>query len=81
MIKQNWEIFSSKFENKEEIFEWFSYLLFCREFNLPKGWFGFKNQSAIEKEPIQVNDEFIGFKLNFILLHSQIIKMTFLKCL
>ena len=65
MIKQNWEIFSSKFENKEEIFEWFSYLLFCREFNLPKGWFGFKNQSAIEKEPIQVNDEFIGFQAKF----------------
>uniref|UniRef100_UPI0030D98898 hypothetical protein n=1 Tax=Acinetobacter beijerinckii TaxID=262668 RepID=UPI0030D98898 len=65
MIKQNWEIFSAKFQNKEEAFEWLSYLLFCREFNLPKGWFGFKNQSAIEKNPIQVNDKFIGFQAKF----------------
>lgn len=65
MIKSNWEVFSAKFENKEDAFEWFSYLLFCREFNLPKGWFGFKNQSAIEKNPIRVNDEVIGFQAKF----------------
>ncbi|MEQ1161307.1 hypothetical protein ABLT50_15730 [Acinetobacter calcoaceticus] len=66
MIKPDWEIFSAKFSNdKESTFEWFSYLLFCREFNLPRGWFGFKNQSAIEKNPIQINDEVIGFQAKF----------------
>lgn len=65
MIEPNWEIFSAKFDNKEDIFEWFAYLLFCREFNLPKGWFGFKNQSAIEKNPIKFGDEVIGFQAKF----------------
>lgn len=66
MIKPDWEIFSAKFSsNKEITFEWFSYLLFCREFNLPKGWFGFKNQSGIEKNPIKYNGEIIGFQSKF----------------
>ncbi|MDO7397295.1 hypothetical protein Q5X53_06925 [Acinetobacter baumannii] len=66
MIKPDWEIFSAKFSsNKELTFEWFSYLLFCREFNLPKGWFGFKNQSGIEKNPIKYNGDIIGFQSKF----------------
>lgn len=65
MIKPNWEIFTAKFTDKENTFEWFAYLLFCREFELPKGWFGFKNQSAIEKEPLKVGDEVIGFQAKF----------------
>lgn len=65
MIESNWEIFAANFTNKEEMFEKFSYLLFCREFNLPKGWSGFNNQSAIEKNPIQINNEVIGFQAKF----------------
>ncbi|MDV7616031.1 hypothetical protein R4666_12955 [Acinetobacter baumannii] len=66
MIKPDWEIFSAKFSSDKELtFEWFTYLLFCREFNLPKGWFGFKNQSGIEKNPIQINEEVIGFQAKF----------------
>lgn len=66
MIKPNWDIFSSKFStDKESTFEWFTYLLFCREFNLPKGWFGFKNQSGIEKNPIEQGGETIGFQTKF----------------
>lgn len=66
MIKPNWDIFSSKFStDKESTFEWFAYLLFCREFNLPKGWFGYKNQSGIEKNPITYNGEVIGFQAKF----------------
>lgn len=66
MIKPNWDVFSSKFStNKEVEFERFAYLLFCREFNLPKGWFGYKNQSAIEKNPIEHNEEVIGFQAKF----------------
>ena len=38
MIHPNWDIFSSKFSTeKEAVFEWFAYLLFCREFDLSKG--------------------------------------------
>lgn len=66
MIQPNWEVFSAKFStNKESTFEWFTYLLFCREFNLSKGWFGFKNQSGIEKNPIEQDDEVIGFQAKF----------------
>ncbi|BCT88754.1 hypothetical protein [Acinetobacter variabilis] len=66
MIKPNWDTFSSKFStNKESTFEWFAYLLFCREFDLPKGWFGYKNQSSIEKNPITHNGEVIGFQAKF----------------
>lgn len=66
MIKPNWEIFSAKFSSDKELtFEWFTYLLFCREFNLPKGWFGFKNQSGIEKNPIEYDGEIIGFQSKF----------------
>ncbi|MCU4304796.1 hypothetical protein KTH06_02970 [Acinetobacter ursingii] len=66
MIKPNWDIFSSKYStDKESVFEWFAYLLFCREYNLPKGWFGFKNQSGIEKNPITHDGEVIGFQAKF----------------
>lgn len=66
MIKPNWDTFSSKFSTvKESTFEWFAYLLFCREFDLPKGWLGFKNQSGIEKNPITHDGEVIGFQAKF----------------
>lgn len=66
MIHPNWDLFSTKFSNnKEVVFEWFTYLLFCREFQLPKGWFGFKNQSGIEKNPIEYKNEVIGFQAKF----------------
>jgi hypothetical protein len=41
-------------------FEWLCYLLFCKEFNKPFGIFRFKNQSAIETNPIEKNNEVIG---------------------
>ncbi len=66
MIQPNWDIFSAKFSNNQQvIFEWFVYLLFCRELDLPKGWFGFKNQSGIEKNPIEKDGEVIGFQAKF----------------
>lgn len=58
MIKPNWDIFKAKFsENSQNNFEWLSYLLFCKEFNLEYGIFRYKNQSAIETNPIKVNDD------------------------
>lgn len=82
MIQSNWEIFSAKFSNDKELkFEWFSYLLFCREFDLPKGWFGFKNQSAIEKNPIHLGNEIIGFQAKFYTSSLSSHKIDFLEML
>ena len=52
MIKPNWTIFESKFPNKEDAFEWFVTLLFCREFKVKTSLEGYFNQAAIEKNPI-----------------------------
>jgi len=66
MIKSNWNIFKAKFyENPQDNFEWFCYLLFCNEHNQPKGIFRYKNQSAIETEPIEFNNEVIGWQAKF----------------
>ena len=66
MIKPNWDIFKSKFsDNPQDNFEWFCYLLFCREFNEEKGIFRFKNQSAIETNPIEKDGEVIGWQAKF----------------
>ena len=66
MIKPNWDIFKAKFsENPHNIFEWFCYLLFCKEFNKPLGIFRYKNQSAIETNPIETGDGIIGWQAKF----------------
>ena len=66
MIKPNWDIFTAKFsDNPQNNFEWFCYLLFCREFNKDKGIFRFKNQSAIETNPIESEGEIIGWQAKF----------------
>lgn len=66
MIKPNWEIFRAKFsENPQYNFEWLCYLLFCKEFNQPYGIFRYKNQSAIETDPIAKDDNVIGWQAKF----------------
>jgi len=66
MIKPNWGVFKAKFnENPQFNFEWLCYLLFCKEFNKPYGIFRYKNQSAIETNPIEVNGSEIGFQAKF----------------
>lgn len=66
MIKPNWDIFKAKFsENRQNNFEWFCYLLFCKEFNEPVGIFRYKNQSAIETNPIEKEAEIIGWQAKF----------------
>jgi len=66
MIKPNWDIFRAKFsENPQSNFEWFCYLLFCKEFDKPFGIFRFKNQAAIETNPIEKGDEVIGWQAKF----------------
>lgn len=66
IIQPDWNVFRAKFNhNPHDAFEWFCYLLFCREHNLTKGWFGFKNQSGIEKQPLELDDKVIGFQAKF----------------
>jgi hypothetical protein len=66
MIKPNWDIFKAKFsENPQFHFEWFCYLLFCKETNQPHGVFRYKNQSAIETNPIDFYGHFLGFQSKF----------------
>jgi len=66
MIKPNWDIFKVKFsENPQSNFEWFCYLLFCREFKKGTGIFRYKNQSAIENNPIKEGKEIIGWQAKF----------------
>ena len=66
MIKPNWDVFRAKFsENPQNHFEWFCYMLFCQEFNQPNGIFRFKNQSAIENNPIKNDNEIIGWQAKF----------------
>ncbi len=66
MIKPNWDIFKAKFsENPQSNFEWFCYSLFCREFNKTIGIFRYKNQSAIETDPVQEKGEVIGWQAKF----------------
>ncbi|SUD92003.1 hypothetical protein [Psychrobacter phenylpyruvicus] len=66
IIKPDWDIFKAKFStNPQDAFEWFTYLLFCRKHDLKEGWFGYKNQSGIEKQPLELEDKVIGFQSKF----------------
>ena len=65
LIKPDWNIFKVKFKNPQNSFEWFCSLLFGKEFNKPFGIFRYKNQSAIETNPIEQNGEIIGWQARF----------------
>lgn len=66
MIKPNWNTFKAKFnENPQDNFEWFCYLLFCREFNKHLGIFSYINQSGIETNPIIKDNHVIGWQAKF----------------
>jgi hypothetical protein len=66
MVKPDWNKFRAKFsENPQSNFEWFCYLLFCKEFNKPFGIFRYKNQSGIETNPIITGSEVVGWQAKF----------------
>lgn len=66
VIKPDWDKFTSNFsENPQENFEWMCYQLFCREFNKDKGLFRYYNQPALETEPVQIDNDVIGFQAKF----------------
>jgi len=66
MIKPNWDVFKAKFsENPQENFEWFCYILFCKEFNKHFGVSRYKNQSSIETDPVEKDGEIVGWQAKF----------------
>ena len=85
ITKPNWDNFKAKFsENHQSNFEWFCYLLFCKEFNKPLGISRYRNQSAIETEPIIKDDEVIGWQAKFyettLSNHKNDLIETIIKC-
>lgn len=66
LIKTDWDIFKAKFSaNPQNAFEWMCYLLFCNEFSVKTGIFRYKNQSAIETNPISSNGVNVGWQAKF----------------
>lgn len=66
MIKADWNIFKTKFSsNPQDGFEWMCYVLFCNEYGARTGIFRYKNQSAIETDPITVGDDKVGWQAKF----------------
>jgi hypothetical protein len=66
MIKPNWDIFKAKFnENPQKNFEWFCYILFCKEFNKDKGISRYKNQAGIETNPIIFGNDVVGWQAKY----------------
>jgi hypothetical protein len=66
LIKTDWNIFKAKFSaNPQNAFEWMCYLLFCNEFSMKTGIFRYKNQSAIETNPISSNGVSIGWQAKY----------------
>ena len=64
----DWNAFKSKFKDASEIvFEYLSYLVFCRRFGLQFGIAGYRNHPGIEKKSIKVGNECIGFQAKFFL--------------
>jgi len=67
MIKIDWNIFETKFNDQTQAtFEWLCSILFCMEFNLPQGVSRYKNQPAVEVEPIEYNKDYISFQAKYI---------------
>jgi hypothetical protein len=66
MIKPNWNVFKAKFSDDPQFhFEWFCYLLFCKETDKPFGVLRYKNQSAIETNPVDLDGHCLGFQSKF----------------
>ncbi|MCL2610610.1 MAG: hypothetical protein FWE02_02920 [Defluviitaleaceae bacterium] len=62
----SWRIFENKFSGRETTeFERLAYSLFCAEYGLEWGIFGYRNQTGIEKEPINNEDKVIGFQSKY----------------
>ncbi|PCJ24636.1 MAG: ATPase [SAR86 cluster bacterium] len=82
MIKPDWNTFKAKFsENPQENFEWFCFLLFCKEFDKPIGIFRYKNQAAIETDPVVVGEQEIAWQAKFFDTRLSENSTTLIKCI
>ena len=64
----DWYVFKSKFKGaSQDVFEYLSYLVFCRKFGLQFGIAGYRNHPGIEKKSIKVGNDYIGFQAKFFL--------------
>lgn len=62
----NWDEFKAKFHGRtQDAFEDLTYHLFCNEFNNGQGIFRYKNQKFIETEPVETENDIIGFQTKF----------------
>lgn len=62
----DWNIFKVKFSGQEaSAFEQLAYNLFCEKFCIYNGLFRYKNQAGIETEPIEKDNQWIGFQAKF----------------
>ena len=65
-VQIDWNVFKTVNSGKEEkAFERLSYCLFCYEFKQPIGVFRYFNQHSIETQPVEINDEVVGFQSKF----------------
>lgn len=82
LIQPNWNIFKSNAKgNLQDYFEWFCYLLFCRDFNRKQGIHRYKNQAGIETDPIEVDDEVISWQAKYYEVSLSSKKVEILKML
>lgn len=66
MEEVNWNNFKAKFHDHEQTaFERLCYLLFCKEHGKDTGIFRFKNHAGIETDPIEKDDQVIGWQAKF----------------
>jgi hypothetical protein len=67
MLQQvDWGVFDEKFSaDKNNNFEWFCYLLFCRQFKRQLGIESYFNHPGIETQPIKSGQKFIGFQAKY----------------
>jgi hypothetical protein len=62
----NWANFKAKFNGKEQAtFQWFCYLLFCEEYKQPLGISRYENHAGIETDPINIDQDVIGWQAKF----------------
>lgn len=65
MIIPDWNIFKSKFSsNPQKYFEWFCYLLFCKQHGC-RFIHRYKNQAAIETDLVEADGILVGWQAKF----------------
>ncbi|MFD2388415.1 hypothetical protein [Enterococcus rivorum] len=68
-VEVDWKTFEYIHSGRTQYtFEYLAYILFCHEFNQSIGMFRYFNQAGIETNPIDFDNEVIGFQANTMML-------------